>query len=688
MSNPISLPGSLVPIQTVNATVNIAANSAESLIQALNVADGAVLRGVVNGRTSQGATVIQTEAGDVAIQTGVFLKRGVEVTIQIERKQNETFGRLVTIEGKSVPRYLDQAATSNPPANDTISTSPLGGATKASATASNAVTSPEQVIPARVEAVLLNKPLASAEPLPTPTTTATASGTSAAPASATPVTDVPELPPPPPLPAALQQALNQSVSGSRLVLDVLGVTFPNATSTAPAPANEAATTTPASTNLASTNLASGASAFAPSANASASPAGIAAYQRAALTNPASVAPALPAPVTSVPAQPALTPTLPTSPSLPVLASALPPTEVSVTPPIVSQTPAPITPPLNAPSLTTPTLTAPNLAADASPTAAPPVNAGTAAAPTSAPSATPAPLPAPTQAGLPLPATQPVFSATIIGDSGPQELILQTPIGTLKLLNTAPLPQGTQLQVRINTILPAPTESETDSTLLAATGALERGSLAAIDEYAAQSLQLPRLAGGGFVPSFDKNTLSDVLFLLAALKGGDLKRWIGDARHKDLERKEGDFLGRLLGDFTSLRAAGVESRDPQGWNSYLLPFQGLTEPVRFFHKGGREQNDTPEGDSEHFLVDAHFSRFGHVQLDGLIKKMKPLHFDLFIRSEQSFTPEMERDIRAIYQEASEISGYQGNIAFRFGPKACVSSPLETASEHSQENSIVV
>ena len=280
---------------------------------------------------------------------------------------------------------------------------------------------------------------------------------------------------------------------------------------------------------------------------------------------------------------------------------------------------------------------------------------------------------------------------VLGDSGPGELILQTPLGTLKLMNTIPLPAGAQLQMRVSEIQPLMESDATDALSALAARGLKPARWEALEEFAAMTTALPRMQGAGQTPAIGKQALTDVLFLLAALKGGDLRRFIGDARHKDMEISAPDLLARLGADVTSLRGMAVESRDPQGWNMQTVPFLagGQLEPLRLYHKRNRkDESRASPGDSEHFLVDMFLSSFGHFQLDGLVKRAMPMQFDLTVRTDTPLEGAVEQDIRHIYQEAASISGYQGSLLFRHGPKACVPPPVFPEGSAPQDHSILV
>ena len=109
---------------------------------------------------------------------------------------------------------------------------------------------------------------------------------------------------------------------------------------------------------------------------------------------------------------------------------------------------------------------------------------------------------------------------------------------------------------------------------------------------------------------------------------------------------------------------------------------------FYKRQQKKEETSEQGESDYFLIDMMFPAFGHMQLDGMVKKQDALQFDLIIRTEKPLENGMEHDIRAIYQEASDISGYHGSIAFRHGIKACVVPPINTSGSTGIDHSIVV
>ena len=65
----------------------------------------------------------------------------------------------------------------------------------------------------------------------------------------------------------------------------------------------------------------------------------------------------------------------------------------------------------------------------------------------------------------------------------------------------------------------------------------------------------------------------LLLFLSALRGGDIRAWLGDRVEKALEvAGRSDLLGRLAGDFAGLsRQGGEPLQAGQDWRSFSLPF---------------------------------------------------------------------------------------------------------------------
>ena len=83
-------------------------------------------------------------------------------------------------------------------------------------------------------------------------------------------------------------------------------------------------------------------------------------------------------------------------------------------------------------------------------------------------------------------------------------------------------------------------------------------------------------------------------------------------------------------------------------------------MSFRQRGGGKSKDTEE--DSRFIIDVTLSKFGRVQLDGLVITGTN-KFDLFVRSEAPFPKIIRKGILDIFSEYIEISGAKGNLLFQ-------------------------
>jgi hypothetical protein len=105
-----------------------AISSATSILpQLLNLPTGTMLHGLVSTpRNAQGHIVIKTDKGELALKTDIFMKRGMEVVIRLDKSTDELMAKLISIDGKSVNKYVESLqTTASQEEADTITRTPL-----------------------------------------------------------------------------------------------------------------------------------------------------------------------------------------------------------------------------------------------------------------------------------------------------------------------------------------------------------------------------------------------------------------------------------------------------------------------------------------------------------------------------------------------------------------------------------
>lgn len=268
---------------------------------------------------------------------------------------------------------------------------------------------------------------------------------------------------------------------------------------------------------------------------------------------------------------------------------------------------------------------------------------------------------------------PILRGTVAGATPQGQPILATKQGMLALNVQASLPPGTKVTAALTdpaaallTAAPLPAEpgplSDRDWPAMRQLMA----SLAGIDRVLAQSV----MAG---VPQPNRKLGAALSFFLSAIRGGDARGWLGEEAAGALERSgRGDLLAQLEKEFKSLQQQQSEPL-PGDWRPFTLPMldgQGLkpiqvhVHPLKEDEAGGKREGGKP---GSRFLIDIDLSRFGPMQLDGLVR---PNHFDLILRSNAALPPELRLELIQVFADSVRAVGYSGGLSFQSGAKSWV------------------
>ncbi len=636
---------------------------------------GTILKGNVAGRDPNGNTLLRTENGTLVLSLGLTLKRGVEMTIRLDKTQEQMFAKIITIDGKSVPKYLE--SQQNLPVEDDVIISQRPLTTSLSGALQTELTEEPLAPFPQLRAILLS----ATAPLPPGT---------ARPEAAAQQT-LPQLPP------SLESVIAQGKPGTALLIEIRQVQFPETTQT-PLPAAATATAT-----------APGTAAPAPTVTTTLPPTAITTTAAAPLATPTSApttplaanapspSPLIPMATVTAPAAPGTPQTSAAPPGTPTpspTAATIPPNTLSTTAPslaasplstgaaplsnpLISATSAPVTQPL--PAATPQTLQpASTPAAPSSPAPTPQANTAQPASPHITSTAAPPP---PPQANAP---TAPaLLQGIVVGESEGDSLTIQTSIGLARVMVPQPLPAGTRILFQLVSAT-LPTTDGDDVTLISSTptSSAKQESLLAL-----QQMTYPATGIGAspnpihLLPRPGSEMTTELFFLMTAIKGGSVRKWLESQPKRELEKLGEAGIGKLQQDFGNLRGVVTDTRDQTQWNLYTLPImtgQGL-EQAKLYYRDPREEASA-EGkkseESEHFVFDITFSKLGHMQFDGLVQRPEKnkLVFDLTVRSTAQLSVEMKQHIRSIYLTTQEVSGFSGSVTFHNGRDACL--PLDT------------
>jgi len=273
-----------------------------------------------------------------------------------------------------------------------------------------------------------------------------------------------------------------------------------------------------------------------------------------------------------------------------------------------------------------------------------------------------------------------LSGTVTGTTPQGQPIVQAPNLTIALDTTAKIGDGMRVTLKLESALSPPNTA--DAAKLGRTGPLQTlaqgKSWSQLDEALKTLAQIDparfQHITQNILPQPGAKLSSQMLFFLSALKGGDVKAWLGDTVSRMIERDRPGLIGRLGGDM-QIMSKLVDEPQTGDWRLALIPLWNgnQLEQLRMYYRnrGGQDDEDD-EGDGTRFVLDLDLSNIGHLQIDGLMKT-KSNKLDLIVRTDQPFPDTWRTDLGDIFQTAQDITGIGGSLAFQAAPGNFVDFP---------------
>jgi len=274
--------------------------------------------------------------------------------------------------------------------------------------------------------------------------------------------------------------------------------------------------------------------------------------------------------------------------------------------------------------------------------------------------------------------QTTTTGTVISLSGPiknstgsrlMQVHLQTAgLGSVRYLTSAPPLPGTQVSITLSAEIERfPLAAPQPLTGIFKTPYLpimsDWGNLRdALNVVAAQDPALGAHLLSTRIPSPNNQLGANLLFLLTALNGSNIGRWLGQNFQQTLEKAgHSDLFKSTSDDFSNLTRLTGETGG-QDWKALIFPFfngENLQQ-LRMFYRNHSQQTDDDADTETRFIIELDLSRTGPVQLDGLFKRH---HFDLAFRHRDSIDDALKAQISNIFTENIEITGLKGSLTFR-------------------------
>ncbi|MEE8280097.1 MAG: hypothetical protein V3R55_05290, partial [Alphaproteobacteria bacterium] len=265
-----------------------------------------------------------------------------------------------------------------------------------------------------------------------------------------------------------------------------------------------------------------------------------------------------------------------------------------------------------------------------------------------------------------------LTGTVAGMTASNQPMVHTRAGVVALATRTPLPQGGTVTFQVTGDPVPPPAPETAPLRGALEGLAFSRNWPNLDEaLVALNDANPVLAQhlvNAVIPRPDAHLGANILFFLAALRGGDIRGWLGDGPGRLLQRVRPDVMARLKDDFGRL-ARLAEDPGPGDWRIALIPVHNgdQIERIRLFLRGHGEDEEEGIGDRKgtRFVIDVELDRFGRLQLDGLVRARNK-RLDLIVRTAAPLPAQMHDDIRRIFRDANELTGITGGVGFQAAP----------------------
>ncbi|MDH3234135.1 MAG: hypothetical protein OEQ29_11495 [Alphaproteobacteria bacterium] len=156
----------------------------------------------------------------------------------------------------------------------------------------------------------------------------------------------------------------------------------------------------------------------------------------------------------------------------------------------------------------------------------------------------------------------------------------------------------------------------------------------------------------------------LVLLMSALRGGDLRGWLGQDSLNELSRLKGATTTQaLVDDFSEL--ARPTRNDTGDWRVFNLPLLdgAQQQQIRLYLKQRGRRGDGEAETPSRFVFEMDLSRLGALQLDGLASRGR---FDLVVRSTKPLPDTVQGDIGVLFGQVRQANDFAGEVYFQTVP----------------------
>jgi hypothetical protein len=251
--------------------------------------------------------------------------------------------------------------------------------------------------------------------------------------------------------------------------------------------------------------------------------------------------------------------------------------------------------------------------------------------------------------------------------------LKTPMGLIRLQTPFRANVGESVLIEISAptadesmadhIADPTSQSKSASSAASPSGTRNLPNLNSLIEYFHRSGTITNSMAQSFfqssMPNINGKFVNAAMLYIAAMTAGDSKFWLGLKNSRQLDKDNAGLAEKIQGDFEAIKTATDPTSDAP-WRHMPMPvFDGYNASiVHFYFKNGGQEDDTEYG--QRFVIEANLSKLGNMQFDGFIRKN---HFDLVMRGDKNLPDTLQQDIRRIFMDYMDLSGWNGQISFQ-------------------------
>ena len=184
-----------------------------------------------------------------------------------------------------------------------------------------------------------------------------------------------------------------------------------------------------------------------------------------------------------------------------------------------------------------------------------------------------------------------------------------------------------------------------------------------------------------MPKADLDLGKASLWLANLQKQGRGAAVLSAAQRQSLLETQPQLAQQIIGELGNLRPQILPAMaDGSAWLKLVLPLFGggqMQDMTLYWQErgGSGKKRQQKAADSQRFIIETAFTKFGPMQLDGRYQS-KDKSLDLMVRSHRAFDDAVRNGIRQRFHDVTEAGGIKGNIAFHITQHFPVETPPVT------------